>query len=552
MDKLKPVLAQKFWILLGVGLIVSFVGWSMASGEMAATISKRTEDIKKARDATNIGEVQNETWQAALGKINEQQTVLVDEARYKLWQEETAVMEWPESMIRYLRKAKAYRGDMNDPVALTVYRNDYPGAFEGVWRTVRPIRPYDQTGIVDFPKARMQPQRRWGSLMPTYQEIWEAQEDLWLFKALLKSVLAVNGGEEGTKLDASIHAIQKLELMGGDRSTIDAAAGAGGEAGMMGGMMGGGEAADGGMMGMPGGSMGGAFGDGGGEAMGGSRGATSAEFDPKDEFGNAGGVASGGGMGTMMPGGEAGEMGGDASGGQAASAPRRYIDDDEAQPFQTRGFYLSVVMDHRRVPQLLCELTANEYSPFPVEIVRVQIARLNDDSPGGSQRLLGGMAGGMSGEGAYAGGGPEMLAGEDDERSRGIGSRGFGGDFGGAFGGGAMPGMTGGRTGGPDPYLADPFMAQVAISGLMRIYRKASPPVLPGTAAPVAEPEAVPASVSDDPEPTSSPEGAPAEGAAPGDAPAAPATPGNEGAAPAASPAEKAAPAAPAPDAPPQ
>lgn len=562
MDKLKPVLAQKFWILLGVGLIVSFVGWSMASGEMAATIAKRTEDIKKARDATNIGEVQNETWQAAIGKINEQQTLKVDEARYKLWQDETAVMEWPESMIQYLRKAKSYRGEMNDAGALTVYRNDYPGAFEGVWRTVRPIRPYDQTGIVDFPKMRMQPQRNWGNLTPTYQEIWEAQEDLWLFKSLLKSILAVNGGEEASKLDASIHSILRLELMGGDRSTIDAGGTVGGDAA---GMMMGGEDGGAGMMGMPGGAMGAGFGGGGGSAggemMGGSRKAASADFDPKDEFGTPGGAsAGGGGMAGMMPG-EADMAGGDPSGGQTASPPRRYIDDDESQPFQTRGFYLSVVMDHRRVPQLLCELTANEYSPFPVEIVRVQISRLNDDSPGGSQRLLGGMAGGMPGgmpgAGAFAGGGggAGMLAGEDAGELGGFGPE-IGGGFGGA---GAMPGMTGGRMGGPDPYLADPFMAQVAISGLMRIYRKASLPVLPGTAAPTAVPEAVPASVSEDPPPVTPSEGAPAEGAppegtppegsAPGETPAAPA---KDSAPPAAAPAEGAAPAAPATGAPPE
>lgn len=125
MDKLKPILAQKFWILLGVGLIVSFVGWYMASGALATAIDKRTTEIKAARDSTNIGEIPNPTWPAAVEKINAEQSVLVDAAKYKLWQEETAVMEWPEPMIEFLQKATAYRGDM-DPLAPTVYRNYYP------------------------------------------------------------------------------------------------------------------------------------------------------------------------------------------------------------------------------------------------------------------------------------------------------------------------------------------------------------------------------------------------------------------------------------------
>lgn len=556
MDKLKPILAQKFWILLSVGLIVSFVGWYMASGALATAIDKRTAEIKTARDSANIGEVPNSTWPAAVEKINAEQSVLVDAAKYKLWQDETAVMEWPEPMIEFLQKATAYRGDM-DPLAPTVYRNYYPRAFEGVWKTVRPISQYDPTGIVDFPAAKMLPYRSWGNLTPTYQEIWEAQEDLWLFKALLKSVLTVNGGEEATKLDASIHAIQKLELMGGDRSTIDAGGGGGG--GGMGGVMGG-DSDDGaaGLMGAGyggGGLMGGGSGGGGAETMGGGRGATaSADFDPKEEFGNPGGTAAGGGggagnMGMLGAGGA--ELSGDPGGGQtAASAPRRYIDDDENQPYQTRGFYLSVIMDHRRVPQLLAELTANEYSPFPVEIVRVQIARLNDDSPGGSQRAMGGMAGGtmggsFTGGNPFAGGGASVAEDSDDRESDAFGGGNSLPGFGGASVGGGRMG------GGSDPYLTDPFMSQVAIAGIMTIYRKASPPVLPGSAAPAADTEAVPASVSADPEPTAPPEAVPADGTAPSEAPAAPATGTVPAPAAAAAPATEAAtPAVPADDAP--
>lgn len=265
MDKLKPILAQKFWILLGVGLIVSFVGWYMASGALATAIDKRTTEIKAARDSTNIGEIPNPTWPAAVEKINAEQSVLVDAAKYKLWQEETAVMEWPEPMIEFLQKATAYRGDM-DPLAPTVYRNYYPCAFEGVWKTVRPISQYDPTGIVDFPASKMLPYRSWGNLTPTYQEIWDAQEDLWLFKALLKSILTVNGGEDATKLDASIHVIERLELMGGDRSTIDAGGGAGGGGG-------GGES----------------------EAMGG------AGYDGGSLMGGAGMLGGGGGAGGAVP-----------------------------------------------------------------------------------------------------------------------------------------------------------------------------------------------------------------------------------------------------------
>ena len=54
------------------------------------------------------------------------------------------------------------------------------------------------------------------------------------------------------------------------------------------------------------------------------------------------------------------EQGADSgSPSSAESNYRRYVDDDPALPYKTRGFYLSVVMDHRRVPELIAALTAN-------------------------------------------------------------------------------------------------------------------------------------------------------------------------------------------------
>src|SRR5206468_2601996 len=115
------------------------------------------------------------------------------------------------------------------------------------------------------------------------------------------------------------------------------------------------------------------------------------EFTPSIE-------ASGGGAGGASPS-FGGGFGGDPSsssassgspgggGGATKSDIKRYLDDDETQPFKRRGFYFKVVMDHRKVPDLLAELMN---SPYPVEIVRVQQTWYSDGTGTGAGPGAGG------------------------------------------------------------------------------------------------------------------------------------------------------------------
>lgn len=48
MDKLKPILAQKFWILFSMVLIMPMAGYFMTKGKLAAEIDDR---LKKLNDS---------------------------------------------------------------------------------------------------------------------------------------------------------------------------------------------------------------------------------------------------------------------------------------------------------------------------------------------------------------------------------------------------------------------------------------------------------------------------------------------------------------------
>ena len=41
MDKLKPLIVHKFWIILFIALLLPVIGWSMATGSLAKEIEER-------------------------------------------------------------------------------------------------------------------------------------------------------------------------------------------------------------------------------------------------------------------------------------------------------------------------------------------------------------------------------------------------------------------------------------------------------------------------------------------------------------------------------
>jgi hypothetical protein len=567
MEKLAPIIKQKFWILLGVGLVMTFTGWWLATGTLAATVKARVEKVNGAFGKVPSGEIPNNDWSTKLAARNTEQDRAVRNTASLLWERQLSRMAWPSNIATFTRNVP-YRGEI--PLAAREnYRIDYSWDVKRVWESVRPYIQADGTGIVVFGSGpQVLQQKKWGALAPSSADMWDAQEDLWLMESLLQSIVDVNGGREAQRGDASIHAIEKLELFGGipaaQRKTAPAASAAGPGGSMM--SPGGGH----GMGGSGGGASPGGFGGapGGSEGLGGRPAAAtlaSADFDRREEFGDdgsgkgagLGGFGGGPGGGSASAHGSAGGMpgpgGGTAGTGgtAAANAIKRYIEDDAASPFKTRGFYMTLIMDHRKIPSLIAELSASEKSAWPVEVVRIQMVRLHDDDIGSG---VGG--GGGSGPGGYPGGGgsgkgfslSNILSGGGGS-GPGFGGTGpsyDGGDFAGAPSSSSpsygQPGAAGGNlTTSPaaaglaalESALQDPFMARVAVCGFITLYKEVKPdPIVttPGTpAAPAGTTPAAPAAMSAEPDvttPEGSPEGTLAEGDAPAESnPAKPADP---------------------------
>jgi len=509
MDKIKPILAHKFWFILGLAIVVGVVGWWWDSGKISETIAKRTEAIKSADSNSNVqGEVPNEDWTAALKGVNATQNQSVVKAEELLFSIQSHQMTWPIS-VAVLMKNVAYRGKSVaaggkiDDRPLSRYRLVYQDELHRVWKIADPYDPLEDTGRVQLDQSIL-PQVQnnlWQNSPPTWKEMWDAQEDLWLLEDILASVANLNK-DYRTIRESPVRVIEQLLLKGGSRT-------ADGEPATGGGGMGeeGGEASESAMKGggglMSSAMQSGGMGAGGGLGGGGDQSA-SVTFSPTEVFGSDAGKDAGsegegdgasmqeessGGEGDAMKSSMGAMMGGM---GQSNKNAKRYVDNDESRPFKTRGFYLQVIMKHDQLPDLIAELTN---SKWPVEILRVQQEDLHKDeiqgTDGGAQASgLGGRsmmprsaAGAPSGlgaasanpsfGGAESGGLPSLSA---------SGAGGFGASinpFGSEGDATAQP-MTGGDQGGGTATLAaarqDRGLVRVAIAGLMTLYSPPPPP----------------------------------------------------------------------------
>lgn len=483
MNKLKPILVQKFWILFSVVLIMPLVGYFMTKGKLAAAIDDRWKKLDGSFTSIPPGTgVPNDSWTQRLNDINKQQTLHNTRANQELWVKQKERMSWPKDIDPIMAKAGYFQNlteEQKGDQVLYKYPQSYRSQIRALWEIVDPLddgtnlRDSDKRRKVAFAMADLHQSSKMNSenVEPTFAEIWNAQEDIWLQTELLHAIrrMNANGISQG---DAFIKQLVKIQLFGGTKATGEAAAAASGSM----------TSGAGGDMGS--GMMAGASGFGGGQKTESS--ALSSDINLAEEFvvsldGGAGTKPSGSGMSAFSsnPASTAdGNVSGDGGGGGGAKPDvNRYIDFVSEQPYKRRGFYIKLVMDHRKVPDLLAELMN---SPFPVEIVRVHQVWSSDsgNTSGGGGGLMAG-AGGTGFGGGFKPSSSTDAAGVSAPATTGLGDNdGSGSGFGKSAPGGAAGRSGSGTSGsGSTAAMADPNLAHVAILGVWTLYLP--PPAAP-------------------------------------------------------------------------
>src|SRR5262245_25032388 len=227
MEQLKQVLKYQFWILLGVALILPFVGWFM-SRSMMAEAAARSDTLKKKQDSLVVkNDDPNETWAQQVDVINKQQENQAVLAWRALYERQLPFMVWPKRMV-------------NDPAKIEnvhqeIYRVDYAKELDRVRQIVKPYDEEENKGLVRYSEELLpNPNSEWTFTAPTVDQIVAAQEDLWLLTAILSAIDSVNEGATSV-YDAPIREIVELLLRGGSprgtRSSSSAGGGGGGGGG---------------------------------------------------------------------------------------------------------------------------------------------------------------------------------------------------------------------------------------------------------------------------------------------------------------------------------
>src|SRR4051812_21581467 len=97
MDKLKPILAQKFWILSGLCMILPLTGWWLATAGIAKEIDERTKTIDAAfKGIPSPGP--NDKWTQRVKALNVQEEQNVLQTGDYLWNNQQPLMQWPEAV----------------------------------------------------------------------------------------------------------------------------------------------------------------------------------------------------------------------------------------------------------------------------------------------------------------------------------------------------------------------------------------------------------------------------------------------------------------------
>lgn len=394
MDKLQPIIKHHFWIVFLIAMALPPVAWWMTTGELAAEISDRTSSLDSTFSGIANGQnAANEDWASG---VNDLIAIRTDQNRLaldRLWKAQTDLMVWPPNVAKWMNVCP-YRGEIDDvrikQILPDIYRGDYELAVRRVWLIPEPIDdgktrvdpdlkqkvvfPYQSLPRIDAAK--------WSALPPTWQEIWNTQEDLWLLSEVLSAVRRTNDSTSSIT-DSYVKQILQVELFGGQRSAAPASPGSAASTSGYPGMA----------SGYPGMMPGGMPARGGATAL-----SKPAEFPISEEYQvtNAGGRAA------------SDYMAGEGSSPIASTSvdpnsdESRYVQAEDA--YRTRGFKLKVAVDQMQVPTLIRELLNSQY---PIEIIRFQQSAMNPEEPGkpaaaNRSGYPGGALAGMTGD--YPGG----------------------------------------------------------------------------------------------------------------------------------------------------
>ena len=177
----------------------------------------------------------NQNWTDPVLKANEAEAKSYEKTQNLLWthqwdfvvtlgDQKLRLITWPDNIAKDI--PTTYRGEI-EYNQRTLYRDAYDDEILKTWELIKPWdSEVEGEKLVDCPLDVIHTDN-WREALdaPFSDPMWDSQEDIWLYRILFYSVAALNESEGATnRNDAPLKRILRMDLRGGDKKRIAAAA----------------------------------------------------------------------------------------------------------------------------------------------------------------------------------------------------------------------------------------------------------------------------------------------------------------------------------------
>lgn len=199
MDYVRKALVHRFWILSGIALLLPIIGWATVKGSLQAETRNRTGQLKtvfKNIEDLGKGPQPNETWKTEVDKLTSNLETRVNAAWEELYAKQEPELTWPADV-----KAAMDEVGPDQLQVRQIYRSQYQQERTKTAQLAEPaVLPFQQLRFED-----------WGDQPPTAEQMRNAQEDIWVERAVLKVIQKTNQPAETVEM-APIKSIDNLAI----------------------------------------------------------------------------------------------------------------------------------------------------------------------------------------------------------------------------------------------------------------------------------------------------------------------------------------------------
>lgn len=261
MDQLKPALAwlgkYHFWVLSGLAVIVALVAWFVAASDLQARYDSRKQkldsDFQQMQQIQGEPEFPNQKVIQQVQDRHEQLKKKVFEAWKTLYEQQQSKNPWPDVLGKEFKDfitSQSHDAEIPNhfreiylnfiaqyiPKLLAKIDIRLPKAGAAKPAAAAPLdpshseseaKPTEYTGLVFWDEGNLksiQDRFKWGSV-PSTLEVRLAQEDLWVYEALLRIIKNTNEGAR-EHFKAPVRRIEALEIGQAATAALSKAGGA--------------------------------------------------------------------------------------------------------------------------------------------------------------------------------------------------------------------------------------------------------------------------------------------------------------------------------------